>query len=302
MRRRIVFIGRRGTGAGAVLAALAPFAARDRMMASPADDRSRVVFVDGDLETPVLPLLLGAQPVERQELEGAYKAAIDSRVCDGCGRCARVCRFDAVDIVDGCYQIDALSCVGCAACLHECSAGAIHFFSTPLGCLARSETLCGILFHAQLAPGQDDLKLASELNQRACRWSTAHGAKYVLAHVPYGGSELVAIGCSGVDLLVVVTEPSASGMLDLERGERLARDAGAHLAIVINGHDVDLDQAGKLVAYCLSKGYPILGYLSFTLGALLAARGMAATLPLDGQVGQMLSPIWQNVELLVSAL
>ena len=46
--------------------------------------------------------------------------------CIGCGKCAKVCKFDAITIVDNLSYIDYNKCKACGQCFFECPTGAIH--------------------------------------------------------------------------------------------------------------------------------------------------------------------------------
>ena len=46
--------------------------------------------------------------------------------CIGCGKCAKVCKFDAITIADNLCYIDYTKCKACGQCYFECPTGAIH--------------------------------------------------------------------------------------------------------------------------------------------------------------------------------
>lgn len=49
-----------------------------------------------------------------------------SAACIGCGKCAKVCKFDAITIQDNLCYIDHAKCKACGQCVFECPTGAIH--------------------------------------------------------------------------------------------------------------------------------------------------------------------------------
>lgn len=68
--------------------------------------------------------------VERYEYEGISDCAAAARLgggqkacafsCLGFGNCVKVCRFDAINVVNGVAEVDIEKCTGCGACVREC--------------------------------------------------------------------------------------------------------------------------------------------------------------------------------------
>lgn len=54
-----------------------------------------------------------------------------SAACIGCGKCAKVCAFDAITLVNNLAYIDPLKCKLCRKCAPECPTGAIHELNFP---------------------------------------------------------------------------------------------------------------------------------------------------------------------------
>jgi len=46
--------------------------------------------------------------------------------CIGCGKCAKVCKFEAINVADNLACIDSEKCKACGLCYFECPTGAIH--------------------------------------------------------------------------------------------------------------------------------------------------------------------------------
>jgi MinD superfamily P-loop ATPase len=69
----------------------------------------------------------------------------------------------------------------------------------------------------------------------------------------------VIASVSGVDLALVVTEPTASGFSDLKRLLRTAEVLGVRVAVCVNRFDVH-PQTGLLIErYCNEQGVPLAG-------------------------------------------
>ena len=115
MRQLVVLSGKGGTGKTTVTAALAHLAAQELP----------VVLVDADVDAANLELVLEPTRLEEHEFTGGRVAFIDADACLACGRCAEVCRFDAI-LPGDVYKVDRLACEGCASCFYQCSAGAVR--------------------------------------------------------------------------------------------------------------------------------------------------------------------------------
>jgi ferredoxin len=51
--------------------------------------------------------------------------------CIGCGKCAKVCKFDAITVENNLAYIDPEKCKACGMCVPECPNKAIHCTFTP---------------------------------------------------------------------------------------------------------------------------------------------------------------------------
>ncbi len=55
-------------------------------------------------------------------IEGRFPSPGDYQIhfCDQCGECAEVCPVEAIDLVDGIYQINEEECIACHECVEAC--------------------------------------------------------------------------------------------------------------------------------------------------------------------------------------
>ncbi len=70
----------------------------------------------------MIPLMRGTVPVE------AATSSVDEELCAGCGQCASICTFGALNLhpVRGVMTVNAVLCQGCGACATACPSGAIN--------------------------------------------------------------------------------------------------------------------------------------------------------------------------------
>ena len=184
MKQLVILSGKGGTGKTSVAAAFAHLAAEG-------EPAVRAVLADADVDAANLELVLDPRPLEMHEFIGGSVAVIDPALCQGCGTCYDVCRFDAVlPPTDGreAYAVDPIACEGCAACVYQCPEEAIRMVPQLAGHWFRSDSRYGPLFHAALRPAQENsgklvtlvkqqarlLALDEGYRRRACGWAAGH--------------------------------------------------------------------------------------------------------------------------------
>ena len=159
MKQLVVLSGKGGTGKTSITASFAHLAHTDS---------ARAVIADADVDAANLELVLSPHVLEEHDFIGGKVAWIDPQKCENCGLCEQVCRFDAISVHEGLYQVDPIACDGCAACVHQCPTNAIRMESQLAGHWFRSESLFGPLFHAALRPAQENSgKLVTLVKQQA---------------------------------------------------------------------------------------------------------------------------------------
>jgi MinD superfamily P-loop ATPase len=214
VKQLVVLSGKGGTGKTTVAAALAHLASQE----------TDIVLVDADVDAANLELVLSPELQEETAFFSSKVASIDPELCVGCGTCADVCRFDAVlvpesdDDSNQAYAVDDVACEGCAVCYYQCPSEAINMEEPQDGLWFRSDTAFGPLLHAHLFAGQENSgKLVAEVRDRARRLASAGGQPFVIIDGPPGIGCPVIAAATGVNLVLVVVEPTVSGIHDLER-------------------------------------------------------------------------------------
>lgn len=283
MKQVVVLSGKGGTGKTTVSAALAHLASLDG-----------AVLVDADVDAPNLGLLLQPQVQVTTPFTGGSKARIAVERCTACSRCHAVCRFDAVTCENGACHIDTLSCEGCAACYYQCPEGAVEMESCQAGEWYHSSTRFGALFHALLFPGQENSgKLVSTVRQQAVLAAHEGSVPWVIVDGAPGIGCPVIAAVTGADLAVLVTEPTLSGLHDLERVAELTRHLRVPAVVCLNKVDLSTELAGRIAAYCRHEGLAILAHVPYDAGVLRAMQaGKAITELGDNPVGREMQTLW----------
>lgn len=237
-RELTIISGKGGTGKTTVTASFAVLAESQ-------------VLADNDVDAADLHLLLKPVVREAHPFVGGTKATVDSTKCIGCGKCADICHFDsfrfdgpANDIVGKTWRVDPLACEGCGLCPRVCPVEAIRTEEAVTGDWYVSGTEYGAMVHARLGVAEENSgRLVAQVRNRAGELATELRAERILGDGPPGTGCPVIASVSGCDLVLIVTEPTVSGVHDMERALNLARHFGVPSLVIINKADLNTEQA-----------------------------------------------------------
>ena len=259
MKQIVIISGKGGTGKTILSASFAHLAENH-------------VMADCDVDAANLDLLLRTRVQETHAFSGSKTAVLDPDTCSACGQCFDACRFGAVINKDDAeYSIDSVPCEGCAVCSHICPEKAITMVPANSGKWYVSQTAYGPMVHANLGIGEESSgKLVTEVRRNAKKIAEEQDKDLVIIDGPPGiGCPLIA-SISGTDLADVVTEPSYSGIQDMERVIQTAAHFQTAVACVINKYDINQDQADAITNWCREQDVPLLGKIPFDTKVLEA--------------------------------
>jgi MinD superfamily P-loop ATPase len=222
------------------------------------------VAVDADVDAANLALLVPGADAPWRPFEAGRRAVVEAARCTACGACLEACRFSAISETSEGARSDPLRCEGCGACAQVCDEDAVSFRANRAGSWTTRATPWGKLVHARLGVAQDSSgKLVAHLRREALRLAAVEGLEWVVIDGPPG------IGCpahaaiTGVDGVVVVTEPTEAGLHDLARALDLAEHFGVPAGIVLNKSDLSEEGAGRVDTVASRWRVPILGSIPF---------------------------------------
>ena len=262
MKRVLFLSGKGGTGKTSLAGAFASLM-REKVLA------------DCDVDAANLHLLLDPSVVAEGDYEGSSAAMRDARRCTACGRCREACRFQAIDEA---FEIDPYLCEGCGACAYVCPEGAIALSPQVSGHWIQAETRLGPLASAELVPGEETSgKLVSHVKEKAQELAASkHIERVVVDGAPGIGCPVIA-SVTGVDVVILVTEPSLSGLHDLERALGVVRHFKVPAYLVINKADLSSELASQTRAFAKESALPVLGEIPFdpaVTRAMIAGRSV----------------------------
>jgi len=283
-----VISGKGGTGKTSVIAAFA-------QLAAPA------VVCDCDVDASNLPLIL--KPTEEIQSEpyiGGYFVELDNDKCTMCGECKTVCRFDAVgfDPENPDYpEFDFYLCEGCGACADICPTGAISLVDRRCGTLYSSAMRFGPMVWAELGIAEGTSgKLVSLVRQRAKEIAEKENRDLILIDGSPGIGCPVIASVTGVDAIVIVTEPSVSGLHDLERVGELANHFNIPAMVIINKWDLNEEMSEKIDNAARAIGMRIAGRIAFNrefVDAMIAGKTIIEHT--DGELEKEFREMWNAI-------
>ncbi|HNQ43548.1 MAG TPA: ATP-binding protein [Candidatus Cloacimonadota bacterium] len=241
MKEIVIISGKGGTGKTSVAAALAYVA-------------GKVVLADCDVDAADLHLILKPQIRQSEDFYSGVKAVIDPNLCSGCGMCQQICRFMAIEKYSGKFKVAALDCEGCGYCYHVCPTKAISLVEQKVGqCFISDTRYAGQLVHARLGIGADNSgKLVAKVKKDARELATSTG--YVLVDGSPGIGCPVISSLTGADYVLLVTEPSLSGLSDLKRVWELIQRFHIPAAAIINKADLNFSITTHITEFLAQEG------------------------------------------------
>ncbi|MCD8123971.1 MAG: hypothetical protein LUE23_02910 [Lachnospiraceae bacterium] len=109
------------------------------------------------------------------------------------------------------------------------------------------------------------------------------------------------IGCpviasvSGMDLVLVVAEPSGSGISDLERLIKTAETFQTRLAVCVNKYNVSPHHTAAIESFCAARDIPFVGKIPFDPLAVKAVNAGMTVADIECPAGQSVREVYAAV-------
>ena len=279
----VIISGKGGTGKTSIVSSFATLA-------------KNKIMVDCDVDAADLHLILKPEIIKTTEFFSGKKAEIIKEKCIQCGRCIEVCRFDAISKD---FIVDEIGCEGCGTCYFQCPVGAIKFEQTKSGDWFESDTRFGKLIHAKLGIAEENSgKLVSEIRNYARLLAHREGQDLIIVDGSPGIGCPVIASISGASLVVVVTEPTLSGLHDAERVLKLAKHFNAPACMCINKFDINPDMANKIEEFCKKENIEIVGKIPYSkdfTDAMIKEESLIEFSP-EGEISKEIKLMWEKLE------
>lgn len=286
MKELVVISGKGGTGKTSLTACFAALA-------------QNKVLCDADVDAADLHLLLEPRVWMQTDFTGGNTAVIVPDRCTGCGTCRDMCRFDAVsEGPDQAFAVDPLNCEGCGVCVDFCPEGAIDFPENTCGQWFVSGTRFGPMVHARLGLAEENSgKLVTLIRQEARALAEKENLGLIITDGPPGVGCPVIAAIGGAAAILIVAEPTVSGMHDMDRAAELAMHFKVPGMICVNKYDLNPEKAAEIERHAERYHMDVVGRIPFDpvfTHAMVEGRTVVEYAP-EAEVSRKLKEIWQKV-------
>lgn len=256
MKQLLILSGKGGTGKTTIASAFIKLA-------------DAKAYADCDVDAPNLHLIAGwnIEP-KKEDYYGLPKAEINSELCTQCDKCRQNCRFDAIS-VDGKYKVDTFACEGCGVCEYVCPVDAIILKPAVAGKLILYSDEKTVFSTARLKMGSGTSGMLVTEVKKQMKSAAVDNEIAIIDGSPGIGCPVIA-SLSGMDIVLIIAEPSISGISDMERIINTAVKFGIKTAICINKYDTNLENTEKIQQFCKEQKLPFTGKIPFDSKAVKA--------------------------------
>ena len=250
MKKLLILSGKGGTGKTTTAASFIRFGNAKAM-------------ADCDVDAPNLHIVTSMK-TEPQEIDfmGSDKAFIDSEKCIGCGKCIEHCRFNAIKLENGRCRIEEHACEGCGVCNYVCPVNAAGMQKDVAGTRYVYNENGNVFSTAKLKMGRGNSgKLVTEVKYDMIK-NAVNGDIAIVDGSPGIGCPVIA-SVSGMDMVLIVAEPSLSGLSDLERLVHTASILQVKVAVCINKCDNSPEKTAEIEEFCKRENVAFVGKIPY---------------------------------------
>ncbi|MFC1486338.1 4Fe-4S binding protein [Thermoproteota archaeon] len=276
-----VLSGKGGTGKTSLTASLAVLT-------------QMTMLTDCDVDAPDLHMLLKPEVLEAQEFKASRVAVIDDEICIQCEKCEEHCRFGAIEK----HVVDPILCEGCGVCAYVCPVAAVKLEKRVSGYAFISKTKYGPMSHALLNPGEENSgKLVALVRQNAKKVAEKENCELIINDGPPGIGCPVIASLGGVGTGLIVTEPTMSGIHDMERALGLLNHFKIPPLVCVNKYDINEENTARIVEFCKSNGVEVVGKIPFdplVIEAMVAGKPVIEYSP-KSCVSRAIVELWKKI-------
>jgi len=281
MKELTVISGKGGTGKTSIVASFASLARKK-------------VMVDADVDAADLHLVMPPEIIKEEQFQGGHIAQIDPDLCTECGECRERCKFDAIS--DD-FVIDQIACEGCGVCVHFCPVDAIKFPQRTCGSWFISDTRHGPMVHAKLGIAEENSGLlVSLLRKEAKELAEKKGLNTIIVDGPPGIGCPVIASVTGANAVLVISEPTMSGMHDMKRVNELASFLKVPAMVCVNKFDINPEMSDQIKSYAEKNNMKYIGSIPYDRDVTAAMVAQQSLVDFsNGKGAEAIKKVWKEV-------
>ncbi|MBP1926054.1 MinD superfamily P-loop ATPase [Sedimentibacter acidaminivorans] len=283
MKQLLILSGKGGTGKTTVASAFIKLS-------------NARAYADCDVDAPNLHLVMKQQFQPRtKDYYGMPKAKINTDICISCDMCRKNCRFDAIKVNkrNNEYHVDNFACEGCGVCEEICPAEAISLETVVSGEL--------MLYNDDIVFSTAKLKMGSGTSgmlvtevKSQLKDVVKNTELTIIDGSPGIGCPVIA-SISGVDLVLIVSEPSISGISDMERIIETSNKFQTKTAVCINKYNTNIENSEKIIRYCQKNQIPFVGKIPYDSNAIKAINNGKSIIDIDCDAGDATKDVFNKI-------
>ncbi|NHK32435.1 MAG: (4Fe-4S)-binding protein [Asgard group archaeon] len=260
--------------------------------------QGKAIFADADVDAPDLHLILKPEIQSKEKLMISKKVKRDEEKCTRCGLCEASCRYQAITS----ETIFYFKCEGCGLCTHICPEEALKLEQVFSANLYQSDTRFGPFVHVDMAIGEGSSgMIVSEVRKRAQFIGKEQALDYIIVDGSPGIGCPVIASITGIDLAVIIIEPTLSGLHDLERVIGISEHFKVKPVVCINKYDLNLKNTNEIISFCKELNVEVVGKISFDeMVPFSIVQNKTIFEVKKNAVAEEIKNIWKNIQKILS--
>lgn len=286
MKKLLILSGKGGTGKTTTASAFIEFS-------------NTKAFADCDVDAPNLHLIskISSTP-KKTDFIGSQKAIINPEKCIGCGLCKENCKFNAIEQDNDKYIVNEYACEGCSTCEYNCPVNAITMVDDVSGVLSLYKENT-VFSTAILKMGRGNSgKLVTEVKNSLYNNVDKDIDLTIIDGSPGIGCPVIA-SITGVDMILIITEPTLSGMSDMKRIIKTAQIFDTKVCVCINKFDICEDISNEIKQYCIDNNIIFAGKIPYDKTVNEAVNNGVSIANYDCPAKDALKNIYKDIKIIL---